>query len=66
MKSKALPLWAGLACTALAALAFLLVYERLVYGVPFGRIYLPASAWSDEVYYVKQLSAVVTHGAPQG
>ena len=66
MKSKALPLWAGLACTALAALAFLLVYERLVYGVPFGQIYLPASAWSDEVYYVKQLSAVVTHGAPQG
>ena len=66
MKSKALPLWARLACTALAALAFLLVYERLVYGVPFGQIYLPASAWSDEVYYVKQLSAVVTHGAPQG
>ena len=47
MKSKALPLWARLACTALAALAFLLVYERLVYGVPFGQIYLPASAWSD-------------------
>ena len=66
MKSKTLPLWARLACTALAALAFLLVYERLVYGVPFGQIYLPASAWSDEVYYVKQLSAVVTHGAPQG
>ena len=42
MKSKALPLWARLACTALAALAFLLVYERLVYGVPFGQIYLPA------------------------
>ena len=66
MKSKTLPAWARLVCTAAAALVFLLVYERLVYGVPFGRIYLPASAWSDEVYYAKQLSAVVTHGAPQG
>ena len=66
MKSKTLPAWARWVCTAAAALAFLLVYERLVYGVPFGKIYLPASAWSDEVYYAKQLSAVVTHGAPQG
>ena len=66
MKSKALPAWARLVCTVAAALVFLLVYERLVYGVPFGKIYLPASAWSDEVYYAKQLSAVVTHGAPQG
>ena len=47
-------------------MVFLLVYEWAVYGVPLGRIYLPASAWSDEVYYAKQLSAVVTHGVPQG
>lgn len=66
MKSKTLPAWGRFVCTAAAALAFLLVYERLVYGVPFGQIYLPASAWSDEVYYAKQFSAVVTHGAPQG
>lgn len=66
MKSKTLPAWARLACTAAAALVFLLVYEWAVYGVPLGRIYLPASAWSDEVYYAKQLSAVVTHGVPQG
>lgn len=66
MKSKQLPAWARLVCAAGAALAFLLVYERIVYGVPFGKIYLPASAWSDEVYYVKQLSAVVQHGGPQG
>ena len=66
MKSKTLPAWARLVCTAAAALVFLLVYEWAVYGVPLGRIYLPASAWSDEVYYAKQLSAVVTHGVPQG
>ena len=66
MKSKTLPAWARLVCTAAAALGFLLVYERAVYGVSLGKIYLPASAWSDEVYYAKQLSAVVTHGVPQG
>lgn len=66
MKSKTLPAWARLVCSVAAALVFLLVYERLVYGVPFGKIYLPAGMWSDEVYYVKQLSAVVSHGAPQG
>ena len=66
MKSKTLPAWARLVCTAAAALVFLLVYEWAVYGVPLGKIYLPASAWSDEVYYAKQLSAVVTHGVPQG
>ena len=54
MKSKTLPAWARLVCTAAAALVFLLVYEWAVYGVPLGRIYLPASAWSDEVYYAKQ------------
>ena len=51
MKSKTLPAWARLVCTVAAALVFLLVYEWAVYGVPLGRIYLPASAWSDEVYY---------------
>ena len=66
MKSKTLPAWARLVCTAAAALVFLLVYEWTVYGVSLGKIYLPASAWSDEVYYAKQLSAVVTHGVPQG
>ncbi len=66
MKSKTLPGWAKLVCTAAAVLVFLLVYEWLIYGVPFGKIYLPASAWSDEVYYAKQLSAVVEHGAPLG
>lgn len=66
MKSKTLPAWARLVCTAAAALVFLLVYEWIAYGVPLSKIYLPASAWSDEVYYAKQLSAVVTHGAPQG
>ena len=66
MKSKTLPVWARLVCTAAAALVFLLVYEWAVYGVSLGKIYLPASAWSDEVYYAKQLSAVVTHGVPRG
>lgn len=66
MKSKALPVWARLAGTIVAALAFLMVYERLVYDVPLGKIYLPAGTWNDEVYYAKQLSAVVSHGAPQG
>ena len=66
MKSKILPVWVRLVCTAAAALVFLLVYEWIAYGVPLSKIYLPASAWSDEVYYAKQLSAVVTHGTPQG
>ena len=47
-----------LGCGA-AALAFLLLYEWIVYKVPVTDIYLPASSWSDEVVYSKQLSAVV-------
>ena len=43
MKSKTLPAWARLVCTAAAALVFLLVYEWAVYGVSLGKIYLPAS-----------------------
>ena len=66
MKSKTLPAWARLVCTAAAALVFLLVYEWAVYGVSLGKIYLPASAWSDEVYYAKQLSAVVTTAYRKG
>ena len=38
MKSKTLPVWAGLVCTAAAALVFLLVYEWDVYGVSLGTI----------------------------
>ena len=37
-----------------------------MYKVPVTDIYLPASSWSDEVVYSKQLSAVVQYGAPQG
>lgn len=51
---------------AAAALAFLLLYEWAVYEVPVTQIYLPASSWSDEVVYSKQLAAVVRYGAPQG
>ena len=58
------------ALTALAvlvgALIFLLGYEWIVYQVPLWQIYLPASSWSDEVLYSKQLAAVVQYGAPQG
>lgn len=55
-----------MAATLAAALAFLLVYEWIVYKVPVTDIYLPASSWSDEVVYSKQLAAVVKYGAPQG
>ena len=34
--------------------------------MPVTGIYLPASSWSDEVVYSKQLAAVVQYGAPQG
>ena len=64
MRSKSF--WLGTAATLAAALAFLLLYEWLVYRVPVTQIYLPASSWSDEVVYSKQLSAVVQYGAPQG
>lgn len=58
--------WLGMLGCAVAALAFLLLYGWIVYGVPVSRIYLPASSWSDEVVYSKQLAAVVRYGAPQG
>ena len=58
--------WLGTAATLAAALAFLLLYEWIVYKVPVTQIYLPASSWSDEVVYSKQLAAVVQYGAPQG
>lgn len=58
--------WLGTAACAVAALAFLLLYGWLVYGVPVQDIYLPAGSWSDEVIYTKQLAAVVRYGAPQG
>ena len=64
MRSKSF--WLGTAATLAAALAFLLLYEWLVYKVPVTDIYLPASSWSDEVVYSKQLSAVVEYGAPRG
>ena len=64
MRSKSV--WLGAAATLAAALAFLLLYEWIVYKVPVNQIYLPASSWSDEVVYSKQLSAVVEYGAPQG
>lgn len=64
MRSKSF--WLGTAATLAAALAFLLLYEWLVYRVPVTQIYLPASSWSDEVVYSKQLAAVVRYGAPQG
>ena len=58
--------WLGAAAVAAAALVFLLGYQWAVYGVPVTGIYLPASSWSDEVVYSKQLAAVVEYGAPQG
>lgn len=66
MRSKALPAWVRTACTAAAALVFLLAYEGLVYRVPVTEIFLPVSSWSDEVIYSKQLAAAVGYGAPQG
>ena len=58
--------WLGAAAVAAGALAFLIGCEWLLYGVPVTGIYLPASSWSDEVVYSKQLAAVVQYGAPQG
>ena len=55
MKSKTLPAWARLVCTAAAALVFLLVYEWAVYGVSLGKMlveevlnYLDAEVLSPE------------------
>lgn len=66
MHSKKLPGPARALAAAAAALAFLLVYEGLVYRVPLNEIFLPVSSWSDEVIYSKQLAAAVRYGAPQG
>ncbi len=57
--------WKPVAVLA-AALVFLLAWEWLLYGMPAWQIYLPASSWSDEVLYSKQLASVVQYGAPQG
>ena len=45
--------WLGTLGCGAAALAFLLLYEWIVYKVPVTDIYLPASSWSDEVVYSK-------------
>ena len=66
MRSKRLPPWVWVVGTGAAALAFLLAYSWAAYGVPAWEIFLPVSAWSDEVIYSKQLAAAVRYGAPLG
>lgn len=35
-------------------------------GKSIGDVYLPASYWNDELFYYKQVEAMVSHGVPQG
>ena len=42
-----------------------LVYGAL-HGHWIGEVYLPASYWNDELFYYKQVEAVVNCGLPQG
>ena len=41
------------------------VYSALQ-GHGIGDVYLPASYWNDELFYYKQVEAVVNYGLPQG
>ena len=38
----------------------------LLYGHSISDVYLPASYWNDELFYFKQVEAVVNFGLPQG
>lgn len=44
--------------------ACLLYCARQGYGI--GDVYLPGSEWNDELYYFKQVEAIVNYGFPQG
>ena len=35
-------------------------------GQSIGRVYLPSSEWNDELFYFKQVEAIVNYGYPQG
>lgn len=35
-------------------------------GRTIGQVYLPASEWNDELFYYKQVEAIVNHGYPMG
>ena len=61
MKSKTLPAWARLVCTAAAALVFLLAYELVcLQACRWARFTCPPARGATRSYYAKQLSAVVT------
>ncbi len=51
-------------------LALLPVLCCLIYcaaqGKGIGQVYLPASQWNDELFYFKQVEAIVDYGFPQG
>ncbi|MBQ7359859.1 MAG: hypothetical protein IJW63_07190 [Lachnospiraceae bacterium] len=42
------------------------VVTCLVQGKTIGQVYLPASLWNDELFYFKQVEAIVEYGFPQG
>ena len=44
--------------------ACLLYCARQGYGI--GDVYLPGSEWNDELFYFKQVEAIVNYGFPQG
>ncbi|MBQ7926513.1 MAG: hypothetical protein IJ335_09510, partial [Lachnospiraceae bacterium] len=35
-------------------------------GARIGQVYLPASPWNDELFYFKQVEAIVDYGYPRG
>lgn len=50
---------------ALLPIAGCLVYCAME-GRSIGEVYLPGSEWNDELFYFKQVEAIVTYGYPQG
>jgi hypothetical protein len=35
-------------------------------GYTIGDVYLPSSEWNDELFYFKQVEAMLSHGYPYG
>ena len=57
-------IWKGLLFALLPLLCC--VVTCAVQGKTIGDVYLPASLWNDELFYFKQVEAILEYGFPQG
>lgn len=57
-------IWKGLLFSLLPLLCCIVTCA--VQGKTIGDVYLPASLWNDELFYFKQVEAILEYGLPQG